>query len=463
MPFYRYSAIDPSGKMLDGTIQGGSPMEAIASLSKRGYKSVRVMAEVAAPAAAPAPAPAARQVSRTPATGSAQPSGIVLNRPAAPAPVAAPAARKVIHTKRAKDKEIYFIFAMLADQLRAGMGPAQIFIEMARLTKNAKFRSSFNEIAESVSHGGTISEVCEIYPDLYPPHVTGMLRAAEAAGFLPDACATISEQAFNSWKFARFHWWAWVVVWNGLLSFPLVLLVRFALLRAFDRASQGETNPYIFGQEFANLLWPYGPITLAVYLVLYLLHRFYNSRSLTELRHKVVLSLPVMGARARNESVTVFSWTLAKLSRGGMPPHNAWPLAMAAVPNLAVREKLRDSNRRMHEGSRISDALFESKLFPDEYAPTVSTGELTGDVSGSLERLANVSRTEFEASTVKAKAWNGTLGCLGLIAVTGIVTIILTYAWYREIHGKVLNEIESAGQTQSQPAPQVDPATNPEE
>jgi hypothetical protein len=83
--------------------------------------------------------------------------------------------------------------------------------------------------------------------------------------------------------------------------------------------------------------------------------------------------------------------------------------------------------------------IFKSDLFPQEYAPMVATGEMTGDVPGALERLSQVSRVEYDTGTVKSKAFTSTLGCTTLLAVTGFVTIMIYYIWYHDVYGALAN------------------------
>ena len=142
-------------------------------------------------------------------------------------------------------------------------------------------------------------------------------------------------------------------------------------------------------------------------------------------RHEVGLKVPVLGGRARNESVTIFTWVLSKLARGGVPPFRSWEMSVDAVPNLAMQDRLRHAGVMMNEGTRLSDVVFNSKLFPQEYAPAVATGELTGDISGALDRLSQISRTEFDAGTVKSKAFTGSLGCVALLITSGILIIVI--------------------------------------
>jgi general secretion pathway protein F len=435
MPFYLYSAVDSGGKKLEGTIQAENPNHAMQLLTQRGFRAPRIISE------------------RLPQGVPAAAAPVQINVPAAPK-------RQEYRTRKSTDRDLFFLFAQVSDQLRAGINPAQAFGELSRMYKAKKFRDSLGMIADAASEGKSISGVLELWPDLYPEHVVGLVRAGEMGGFLPEAAATISEQAGSAYKFKRFHWWIWLIALNGLLSIPLVLLFRQWLITYYEETEktggQGDAYTLMAKVAWKFILWPYGPATLATFIVLWLLRNAFSSRPARLFRHRLGLSIPVLGGRARNESVTIFTWVLSRLARGGVPPNRSWELALASVPNLGMQERLENAGSLMNEGSRLSDVVFKSKIFPDEYAPAVATGELTGDVSGTLERLSQISRTEFEAGTVKSKAFTGSCGCTALLITTGIVTIVAVLAVYKDLYQKAAPEAFSSdtpGQSQSATSP----------
>ncbi len=441
MPVYQYSAVDPSGRQRQGQIQAQNATEALQSLMSQGLQSPKILAEGPGSAAArrnqgpqqiiqqaPIPQAPVQSYRNVP-----QPQGkIQINVPAAPA------APQVHYTKRSSDKDIYFLFAQIAEQLRAGVGPMQLFSELSQLYKDPKFRDSLGMVAMAASEGRPISDVMALWPDLYPEHVVGLIRAGERGGFLPDAAATVSEQAFQAHKFKRFHsWWVWILAIN-MLSIPVMFLFRQSILSYAKNPTAGDMF-IVFKVMGHYFLWPWGPIMLALVLGSLAVRHYLSSRQMRAFRHEVAMKTPVLGRRARDEGSTIFSWTLSRLARSGIPPNQAWELAKNSVPNLSMQKKLKNAGAIMNEGSRLSDVIFKSELFPQEYAPMVATGEMTGDVPGALEKLSQVSRVEYDTGTVKSKAFTSTVGCTTLLIVTGFVTIMIYYIWYHDVYGAIAN------------------------
>lgn len=407
MPFYRYSALDARGAPMEGTIQAANPTEAASELAKRGFSQAKIIdPNVLAPASKPASRP--------------------------------------VRTGKLNDKHRFFLFAQISDQFRAGINPGNALTAIANVTRRKDVADSLRRAGESAIQGGRISDVFEQYPALYPKHVSSVVRAGEEAGFLPAAFMRLAEQSQAAYKFKRFHWFVWMVALNALLAIPLVIVATQAFLRAFKKFEQsgssgiGDAGVSII-QAFAEVLvWPMGPIILGVYAVIAVLYAFVSSDRFKMWRHRLGLSWPVLGPRGRHEGIHIFTWTLSKLSHAGISPFRSWELAAEAVPNLELSRRLVEAGDKIQAGSRLSEVVFGSKLFPDEYGPVLATGEMTGDVVSALERLADMSKTEFDASTTYAKARTTGWGCLGMIITAGILLAVLFYFFYHQLLGAAL-------------------------
>jgi type II secretory pathway component PulF len=453
MPVFRYQYRDSAGTLQEGMIHADSDYEAMVELMRQGVRGARVTAvpvnpapsipqPISQPIPQPAPAPVIHAAA-APSRAVSTPTGNPYSTPTVGSQ-GVHAAPPVIRTRRGTDKQRFFLFSQISKQLNAGINPSRVFEEIARITRIEHFRNSFRDLAAAATSGLTLSEVMARYPDLYPAHVVGTIRSAENGGFLPEAFEVLSNQAKDAHNFKRFHWFIWYLVPRAVVAIPLVFLVRAALLESADRSMNGANNPSsIFVQVvWERLLWPYGPLCLLIAGIMMLLRWWLGSAPMTLLRHKMGLQFPIYGARARNECIALFTWALSKLARAGVSPASSWRLAADTVPNLEMRERLYDAGRRMNDGSRLSEVIFGSGLFPEEYAPIISTGELTGDIESSLQQLADATRTEFEVSTSRAKWGSMRMGAVFAIVTSGAVLITLAYAWYNEFYSKILSFFE---------------------
>lgn len=428
MPSFRYEGWDSSGAEAAGRLEAKDANEAVRRLSAQGVRVRRVLAEASAPSPAPvpriAPIPAPSHAPpRTPPTVSVPPS---------------PAIRG-----SSNDRQRHFAFAMLADQLRAGISPAKAFESVAGRSGNQALAQAFREAGHAAARGSAPSGVLEANPSLFPPFAAGMVRAGEVGGFLPEACEAVSDQAEAAHSFRRMFWWGSLLVVQSVAAIPFVAALRTSLLGFWERAEAmgAQLNPAEIGEIFGStLLWPVGPISIGL-LALWILgaRLLARPRSLM-FRHRLALRWPVVGKRAQEESIATFSWVLARLSRAGLAPQRAWEGAAAAVPNAAMAERLREAYRLIGEGTAMAEAAARSGVFEDEYTATIANGELVGNLPDALERVARSAKRNFEASERTARVRIGCWFLLGAFALTAVSVGIFMFVWYREIPTRILGE-----------------------
>jgi type IV pilus assembly protein PilC len=445
MPFFRYAATDPQGKAVQGTVRARTPEEAASALEQKGFR-VTAFLDPSAKHAIPA---AVQPQIRTPAP--VQRSQVVLEVPSAPLVHGAGPGRKPLapkKTRRGTDKERFFLFTQIANFMRAGVNPYQAFADMASRIQKEDFREAMNAVAQYAAEGLPISDVLASYPDLFPTHVVGLVRAGEAGGFLPEACTAVAQQAEAAHKFRRSLWMLWVVGINLFLVAPVAYLFYRGVPRAYELTEQSGATGIsgglsAFSAAFWELIkWPIGPAALLIYALTVAAYLWVNSRAMTAKRHGWSLATPVLGGRAKHEGLSLFTYVLSKVAQAGVPPYRSWEIGMECVPNAALREKLRAAGSSLHSGERLSKAFFESRLFPQEYAPMMATAEMTGDVPGTLQKLSDMGRHEFDLSTTKSKAAAWVMTSTAVIVTMGMVVIFLALTLYVKLPETVLKGME---------------------
>ena len=433
MPFFRYAGTDNQGNPVQGSVQAASPDEALKALRLRGMQ-VDVAGAQSAAVSRVQPVPTALSPSAPPRS--------------VPAPPKVGPSAPIVHTRRASDKDRFFLFSQLASYLRSGINPAQAFGDVGARLPREDIRDAMRWISQRVGEGQSIADAMSRYPDLFPGHVVGMTRAGETGGFLPEAFTAISQQGEAAHKFRRSLWIVWVVAIHAFLVFPVAWMMYTVFPRAFKITEQSGAADFgggmsAMGQAFWELFkWPIAPTAALVYVLAILLFKFANSRRMTLKRHGWSLRTPILGGRAKNEGLSLFAWVLSNVARAGVSPHRSWELGVESVPNEALKERLRQAGGRLPSGERLSSAFFESRLFPQEYAPMMATAEATGDIPGMLNRLSEMSRTEFEVSTSKSKAAAWVMSTSAIALTAGIVLILLVVMWYVKLPATVLEGLE---------------------
>ncbi len=394
MGFFRYTAIDSSGKQMDGTISAADSAEAVRSLSGRGFRNVRVQS-----------------------------------------PDAAPQQTQLIRTGKASDSQLFYFFSQAASLTKAGINPHEAFHSIASRTSNRYLQRASEEISSASIEGGTISGVMAKYVDLFPHNAVGMVRAGEFGGFLPQALDQLAQHFSESASFKRWFWFLKLLSWQGLIAVALSLPLPSAFWAGLRIGT--STGFLIAYSKF--LLFPTLPI-MGVLFVIYLLVRLRIARTEETIRrHKFVLKLPWgLGARAKAESLTTFLWTLRNLSRSGIAPGTAWMLASGSVPNAAMAMQLAEAGKVRGGERPLSENFNEANLFPPDIVSLMQVGEHAGDVVGTLDQMVEGSFNEFLIEKARSRVGLASIGCLAVLISAGIMALVLAQGYY----GRVFQEAE---------------------
>lgn len=451
MPSFDYSAIDRQGNSVQGQIQAATRDEAALNLTRTGLLVSRL---------AEAGAPPIQQRMQVPQRSVAAPPTVVKqNAPPVVAPPPAqrsqatrsvsrpstpPAKKSAVRTKAGRDKDLYFLFSQLQSYARSGANPVEALTNLSKNCPREDYRESLQEAADAAKEGRPISEVLERYVDLYPPNVVGMVRAAEYGGFYPEAYDIIADQAHASHKFRIwFKWLLGIAIMVGA-CIPMLALMLHAGLDSWDaQEKSGGTAPgwgTLFssvGHEFAVL---YGPLTLVLCIAIWFFAKYWQGLPRRETRHRLALLVPSVNKRARAESLSVFAWTMSNLAKTGLAPRTVWELSTATIPNQAIRSQLEETGKRMSEQTKLSEAMSMSRQMPEEYAPIVQTGEVTGDVPGALMRASSSQMDEFKSSDQGSKARVGCWMFL-LMGIGSAIMFGMFYGWfYPRLFQKIAGE-----------------------
>lgn len=408
MGFFAYRATDSQGQTTEGTIQAATAADAHRLLTGGGLRVLGVSEMGAATASRP-PVPAHRPVSSP------------VNRPVAvstPQPVAAPkrvlAAPYVAPFPGVKPRSMgnyraRFFFEQLGRYLMTGVAPHQALHELAQRARKSWIAERMEMAAQAVAKGTALSDALEACR-MCPPGAYGTLKAGEASGALPDACMRVGDQAEKSFRLAfRCHWMSFYFILTALIAPYLFAMVEGTNDTIADQWEHDGQLPAVgtaahhWGAHFAQTL----PYALLLDVAIVLAFWLWLSRPLQMFRHRLSLNVPILGPRAKDESLSRFSWALTELSRAGIPPNQAFRLAAEACPNLAMAERLRNEAAAMREQEKLSVALRRSNLLEPQLVDVVENGELTGDVPGAVSSVQRITGDSFERrdNSAHTKIW----------------------------------------------------------
>jgi type II secretory pathway component PulF len=408
VPLYRYEALDQAGNTVVGAMQVADERALTARLHSMGYQPTTV------------------QVAQRSLREAQQQVGTSARTLAFSAPPAAARTSNISAGERA----IARMFHQLHLAFRAGMPAFQALTTVQAQVYEPSLRAALGEIALGVRDGSPLSGVMEQYPRLFSRGDVGMIRAAESAGFLPEAMESLAvqhEQDDNTRR--RLRIWVWFFHSNVAVFFLLIAL-SFFFRPAVEAGFKAEAGFRAVGWALVTITLP---LTALYFGAVAYLGQVRHIPRLAFAWHRFLLRVPVVGKINILRANAVFTRTLEQVYRAGIRAETAWETAAAAVPNLCLGARFAAGKSTLEETQKFSAALQQVGLLDISDVGMIATGESSGEVDQALAYLAN----RYEEDTRVALGASVMRGAVSFMTwafiLGGIAFALLVYSVYGHI------------------------------
>src|SRR5262249_35922474 len=117
--------------------------------------------------------------------------------------------------------------------------------------------------------------------------------------------------------------------------------------------------------------------------------QLYKTRSGKRVMDQIALVLPVLGLLLRKIDTTRFARTLSVLLSSGVDTGTSLELTAEVMQLEPFKQSLRQARQGVREGDELSESLDATSRFTPDVIAIVNSGEETGRLPESLERLAD--------------------------------------------------------------------------
>ena len=377
---YAYEVRDQAGNALTGQMQAETPQVVAAQLRDQGYIIVRIN-EAKAPAAAPG--------ERRPSTSFG----------------------RIGHATLAQ------FYRELATLVGAGMTLIQALHIVEENTSNPSLRWAVRSVVPGIERGQRLSENMRRFPQAFSPLAVAIVAAGEASGKLEEMLRTLADYAEHDLEVQRMIQRETLypkILAAAILIIPLVTVIVVSLVGT-GIVGLGMLAPVAV---LAALL---GLTGLGVWLV----RAYERSEQGRTLVDRVRLTLPIFGGLAQRIVMSRFCRALAALYAAGVAMPESVKLAADASANLAVAAELRAAIPHLERGGRLSEVLVTSRYVPSTVVAMLRTGEQTGDIDGTLGKVADY--YDDEAKTKIKQLATAIVPICVIIAAIFVVLILASF------------------------------------
>ncbi len=312
------------------------------------------------------------------------------------------------------------LYHQLAQLTAAGLPIVSTLEQLERHPPSRAFRTALRRLLQEIATGLTFSESLARTGSWISPFDLALLEAGERSGRL-DACfRVLADYYTDRARLAR--------QMISDLAYP-VFLFHFAIfiLPFAQFFSSGNLTVYLL-KTLGVLL----PVYLITALIIYSVQGKHGEtwRGIIE---QVLHPVPLLGSGRRELALARLTMALEALINAGVSIVTAWELAATVSGSPRLRRAVQAWKPAVLAGQTPAEAVTASGVFPDLFANQYHSGEVSGKLDETLQRLRRYYQEEGARKIHAVAQWTPRL--LYLVVALFIAIKIVTFfsAYYREI------------------------------
>ena len=398
MAFFRYKAVTPEGKVVEGTLKAVDQETVLARLQEQGQLPIKVFP--------------------------GEDTGGVLSREI----------RLPWQRKKVPQKDLLIFTQELSTLVKAGLTLDRSLSVLSDLTENAYLAEVVSELLREIKGGKALSEALSTYPQVFPKVYVNMVRAGEVGGALDQILERLEEylegaDELRSYLISSMIYPCILVVVaiGSIIIMMTVVIPQFADI--FENAGAPVPLPMMV------LLVLSGFLTGFWWLILLVIgggaYWIYSRLKTEEGRlnwDRQLLKLPVVGSVLRKLEVSRFSRTLGTLLQSSVPLIQSINLVKEIVENQAIASTMESIKSGVKKGEGLTRPIREAEIFPPFALHLLAVGEETGRLDDMLLQIADSYDRDLRRSLQRLVALLEPAIILVMGLIIGVMVVSMLYS-----------------------------------
>jgi len=286
--------------------------------------------------------------------------------------------------------------------LRSGLAILQVLDTLLDRLESGRFAEILREIRDDIKGGSALSEAFGKFPRFFPPLYIASLKAGERTGDLPITLGRyiLYQKRVEALKAkvrsASFYPALLTVAVTGVLAFLILYVIPSFTQIYADANVELPLMTRVLIAISENLVRSL-PLLIPLLLVAaFLLQALVRSERGRLVMDRYRLQLPFFGGLFLDYAMSGFCRTLGTTLSSGIPVVQALQMSRGTLNNRYLEASLLEATRRVEEGSSLSAAFEQSRVFPVIALRMIGVGETSGALADMLGEVADYYEGEVE-------------------------------------------------------------------
>jgi general secretion pathway protein F len=398
MPVYEYTALNKSGKNINGIIDADSLVAARQKLRGSGIFPVDVKETSSKP--------------KDLRSGPVSVSGIL---------------------KRIKPAEISIATRQLSILLSAGVPLVGSLDALVSQLTNPLIKKIMAQVKESVNEGNSLAHALSQHPRAFSNVYVNMVRAGEASGSLDvvlDRLADLGEQqqALRGRLKAALTYPVFMSIIGTLVLFFLITFIVPSITQIFSEMHQALPVPTVVLIKVSNFLKSFWwLIALGLACCILVITQLIKTPRGQYVWDEAKLRIPIIGPINRKIAIARFGMTLGSLLQAGVPLISALQIVRNIVNNVIIADVIDNAVEEIQAGKGIASPLAQSRWFPSIVVQMIFVGEQSGELETMLGKIADTYERDVESQIMAMTSMLEPVMILlmGLVILFIVISILL--------------------------------------
>lgn len=343
---------------------------------------------------------------------------------------------------RVSVSEKMFFSKNLSVMVSAGVSVARALEILSRQTKNKKFKTILNSIADSIKRGNSLSESMKDYPRVFSSLFVAMVRVGEETGKLSESLNLIGEQlerdhALRKRVRGAMMYPSIIIMAMIIIGILMLIYVVPTLVSTFEELGVELPISTKVVISISGFITSHPILFFAIIIaILSLIGWFFGSKKGKRIIANTLLRLPVFSGLVKKINSARTSRTLASLISSGVDVLQSLSITRDVLQNYKYKEILESAKKDIEKGEPISKSFKASGgLYPVLMGEMISVGEETGKISEMLLRLAVFYEEEVTETTKNLSTIIEPLLMIVIGVIVGFFAISMIKPMYSMVGG----------------------------
>ena len=398
MPVYEYTALNKSGKSINGIIDADSQVAARQKLRGSGIFPVDV-----------------KETSSKPKD--LRPGAVSVST----------------FLNRIKPAEVSIATRQLSILLGAGVPLVGSLDALVSQITNPLIKKIMAEVKESVNEGNSLAHALSKHPKAFSNVYVNMVRAGEASGSLDvvlDRLADLGEhqQALMGRLKAALTYPIFMSIIGTLVLFFLMTFVVPNITQIFTEMHAALPVPTVVLINVSNFLKSFWWLILVgIACGIVVIKQLIKTPKGRYFWDEAKLRIPIIGPINRKIALGRFGRTLGSLLQAGVPLISALQIVRNIVNNVIIADVIDTAVEEIQAGKGLASPLAQSRWFPSIVVQMIFVGEQSGELETMLGKVADTYERDVESQIMAMTSMLEPVMILlmGLIILFIVISILL--------------------------------------